>query len=81
MRQPQGLARCEVAGWLGGDWVRARGGGSAGGREAPYVAGDGSSSTGLAVGDVGTARAAKWMEGMQASAAGIDSPGYKVSNP
>ncbi len=57
------------------------GGGSAGGGEAPYVAGDGTSATVSGIGDSVTASVAKLTEGMRASAASMESPGDMVSNP
>ncbi len=72
MRHPQGVASCEDG---------TSGGGSAGVGEAPYVAGDGSGTTVLGIGDGVTVSVAKLSEVMQAGAAGMESPGDKVSNP
>ena len=57
------------------------GGGSAGKGEVPYVAGDGSGAMVSAIGYGVTASVAKLTEGMWAGAAGMESPGDKVSNP
>ena len=72
MRHPRGVASCEDG---------TSGGGSAGRGEAPYVAGDGSGATVSGIGDGVTASVAKLTEGVRAGAAGMESPGDKVSNP
>jgi hypothetical protein len=72
MRHPRGVASCEDG---------TSGGGSAGGGEAPYVAGDGSGAMVSGIEDSVTASVAKLTEGMRAGTASMECPGDKVSNP